>query len=306
MKRLFVIAVLAEFVIAAIVLHSQIKDFLWTHPWWHSFLVLVPAIAVPVISVLELMDSRETNRLRLENIRVGDEANRLRNEQKELQGKHNQLQGERNELLDKIASNTQRPLTESEINARTLKKYKGQRAFVTEAGNHWGAMGAVIAEINDNNVLTLFNPANSTTPQAWGQAVRCDKLHVVEEAVGSCPVQINVIERYGQATNYGEARTWEERNTRTTVNAPRGNNVFNATYRKDGSKLRRIDIYESTNGSPNYSLVTCDDMKETATWYSSKLDTEKIFSVLQVEWSDQGYRYTGGGGSGILNLFIRK
>ena len=37
MKRPFTIAVVADLLIAIVVLNSGIKDFLWTHPWWHSF-----------------------------------------------------------------------------------------------------------------------------------------------------------------------------------------------------------------------------------------------------------------------------
>ena len=53
-------------------------------------------------------------------------------------------------------------------------------------------------------------------------------------------------------------------------------------------------------------MVTMEDLKETSSWYSSKLDIEKKFALVQVEWADQGYRYGGGSGSGDLNLFTRK
>jgi hypothetical protein len=33
MKRAFAIGVIAELCIATLVLHAQIKDFIWTHPW---------------------------------------------------------------------------------------------------------------------------------------------------------------------------------------------------------------------------------------------------------------------------------
>jgi len=83
--------------------------------------------------------------------------------------------------------------------------------------------------------------------------------------------------------------------------------VFNAQYRKDGSpSLRHIYIYASTDGTSNYTMVTMENMRETDSCYSSKLDIEKKFAVVQVEWADTGYRHDGGGGSGTLNLFIRK
>jgi hypothetical protein len=39
MKRVATIAVVADMPIALVVPNSDIKDFLWTHTWWHSFLV---------------------------------------------------------------------------------------------------------------------------------------------------------------------------------------------------------------------------------------------------------------------------
>jgi hypothetical protein len=121
-------------------------------------------------------------------------------------------------------------------------------------------------------------------------------------------VQLNIIERYGNPTNYGEAKSWDEGHVQSTqVGMQRGANVFYAHYRKDGSsKLRHIYVYASTDASPNYTIITMEDQKETNSWYSSKLDIEKKFAVVQVEWADQGYRYDGGGGGGNLNLFVRK
>jgi hypothetical protein len=216
------------------------------------------------------------------------------------------LDTERNRHLQQIAANTQRPPSEAEINAQILRKYIGQHAAVTEGGNTWGG-GAVIVEINGNNILTLFVPASHHNSQAYGQPVRCDKLHVVEAPKDGCAVQLNIIERYGTFTTYGEARSWEERVRPAHAGTQRGANVFNAQYRKDGSpKLRNIYVYASTDGSPNYIMVTTEDQQETNSWHGSKLDTEKKFAVVQVEWADQGHRHVGGGGDGSLNLFIRK
>jgi len=52
-------------------------------------------------------------------------------------------------------------------------------------------------------------------------------------------------------------------------------------------------------------MVTMEDQKETNSWHGTKLDIEKKFAVLQVEWADAGYRHDGGG-DGNRNLFIRK
>jgi hypothetical protein len=297
-----------------LVLHNEIKDFIWTHPWWHSFLVLIPTIAVPILAILELGHSREANRLRSENIRVGEEANNLRAEQTrhiakiaELQGELNRLQAERNTSLGKIAANTERAPTEAERSAAILRKYIGKYAKVTEGSNSWGGTGAIIADVNDNNILTLFVPSGYASSTAFGQCVRCDKLHVVEVTVGSSPVQINIVERYGSPTSYGEAKSWEERNMATDASRiPRGNNVFNSNYRKDGtSKKRGIYVYGSTDGSANYSLVTFEDMQERDSWSGTKADIEKKFAILQIEWLNAGWKYDGGGGGNSLFLFTK-
>jgi len=263
--------------------------------------------------------SREANELRTEANNLRIRANALREEQvksvvriaelqRDLADLTRELDTERGKHLQQIAADTKRPLAEAENNSMILRKYLGQRALVTESGSSWGAMGAIIAEINEDNVVTLFCPAGYHTSNAYGQPVRCDRLHIVEVPVGGCAVQLNVIERYGSYTNYGEARSWEERNVQPTpVGMSRGQNVFHAQYRKGGSpRLRHIDVFASTDASSNYTMVITKDQQETNSWYSSKLDIERKFAVVQVEWADQGYRYDGGGENGSLNLFTKK
>ena len=51
MKRAVLIALIAYVVMAVALLYSDIKDFLfWTHPWWHSFLVAIPEIALAIFA----------------------------------------------------------------------------------------------------------------------------------------------------------------------------------------------------------------------------------------------------------------
>src|SRR6185312_14882971 len=121
-------------------------------------------------------------------------------------------------------------------------------------------------------------------------------------------VKINILERYGTHTTYGEARTWDERNVQpTNAGIQRGENVFNAQYRKDGApKLRNINVYAATDGSPTYVMVTMEGQTDTNSWRGTKLDIERKFAILQLEWIDQGYRHNGGGGNGTLNLFTKK
>jgi hypothetical protein len=182
-----------------------------------------------------------------------------------------------------------------------------QRAAVSESHGYWGG-GAVIAEVNGNNILTLFVPASYNNSQAYAQAVRCDKLHIVETPKDGCPVQISIIERYGTPTPYGEARRWEDRNVKPThAGMPGGENVLHALYRKPGSpKMRRVQVYASADGSPNYTMVASEDGQEIQSWHAGKLDIEKKFAVINVEWADQGYQHIGGGASGNLNMFVRK
>jgi hypothetical protein len=311
MRRVVAIAVIAEFCIIALLLSNDIKVFIWTHPWWHSFLVAIPGLTAPILAYLELQHSGEANKLREEANTQRERANALQAEQnssvQQIANLKKELDAERNQHLQQIAMNTQRPLSESEKNARILRKYLGKRASVSEGNTHWGAMGAIIAEVNDNDVLTLFVPAGYNSSQAWGQPVRCDKVHIVEFAKDECAVQIKVIERYGTPITYGDAKSWEERNLQSThVGMQRGQNVFNARYRKDGSPTRNIFVYASTDGSPTYTMATTENAHETSSWHSSKLDIEKKFAVIQIEWVDAGYRHDGGGGNGTLNLFTKK
>jgi hypothetical protein len=320
MRRIFAFAVIAAFCLAAILLHSEIKDFLFSHPWWQSCLAAMPEIAAPILALLELRHTGEANELRTEANNHRARANTLQEEhgrsiahiaklQEQVAGLTRELDTQRNTHLQQIAANTQRPKSEAEANAEILKKYIRQRAFVTEGGNNWGAMGAVVAEVNANHTATLFVPAGYNSSQAWGQPVRCDKLHIVEVPTDSCALQVSVIERYGAVTTYGEARSWEERSIKLThAGMKRGENVFSAQYRKNGSPtLRNIYVYASTDGSPNYTMVRTEGQQETEFSYSSKLDTEKKFAIVQLEWVDQGYHWVSGSSGGAnLNLFVRK
>jgi len=87
----FAIGVIVELCAALVFLHAQIKDFIWTHPWTHSFLVLIPTIALPILALLELGHSKEANNLHREQTKhlatIAD-----------LQGERNRLQTELNEL----------------------------------------------------------------------------------------------------------------------------------------------------------------------------------------------------------------
>jgi hypothetical protein len=231
----------------------------------------------------------------------------LEGERNKLQVELNKLQAERNQSLLSIATNTAKVMTPAEKIAAKLRKYIGQRASVTNNdGSSWGGMGAIIAEVNDDNILQLFVPASYSSSRAFGVCVQSDKLHLVEVASGGCPVQITILERYGPAIDYGEAKSWAERHGAPTSARPRGNNVSNVNYRKDGTAAKRgIYIYAPTAGNPDYSLVTFDNLQETGVYYCGKKEVEIKFAILQLEWYGEGYHYDGGnGGGGPERLFL--
>lgn len=122
-------------------------------------------------------------------------------------------------------------------------------------------------------------------------------------------MQISILERYGTPTPYGEARSWEERNVQPAhAGMKRGANAFHAQYRKPGvAEMRNIYIYASTDGSPNYTMVTAEGQQETSSWNGGKAGLERKFAIVQLEWIDQGYHWVSGSNNdGSLNLFVRK
>src|SRR6185312_11458079 len=96
MRRVIVIAVVAEVCIVALLLHNYIKDFLFGHPWWQAFLAAIPGIAVPILAWFELQQAQESDRLRVE-------ANELRVEANGHRMRANTLQEEQNRSVAEIA-----------------------------------------------------------------------------------------------------------------------------------------------------------------------------------------------------------
>src|SRR5579859_4387623 len=81
MRRVVAITVIVDVCIVVLLLYSDIKDFLWTHPWWHSFLVAIPGIAAVILAYRELRHSGEANKLREEANTQRERANALQLEQ---------------------------------------------------------------------------------------------------------------------------------------------------------------------------------------------------------------------------------
>jgi len=194
MKELLAIALVTDLLTAIVVLRSEIKDFLWAHPWWHSFLVALPAIALPVLAYFELRHSSEANRLRVE-------ANRLRSE----------LNTERNKHLQQIAKNTERPITQAERNAQRLREHLRANVTVTEAhGGNWGNAPEVV-EVSEDNIVTLFTPRGYSSSSAWCIRVHCGDLEITDIPHGSCPLRLKILKRHGDTVQLGEITKWEDR-----------------------------------------------------------------------------------------------
>lgn len=184
-------------------MYEGIKDYLWIHPWVLATLCALPSLVLGVIVAWrENHHAGVANRLREDANQSRAEANRLRAEGNDL---HDQL----NKHVGSIARNTTKVPTEAERNAEKLRRRIGQYASVSEPHGNWGASGAQIVEVSDDNTVTLFVPAGYSSSSAWAVLVRCDKLHLVEPPSGL--VQIKILERYGDVITLGEIRKWEDR-----------------------------------------------------------------------------------------------
>jgi hypothetical protein len=271
MKRALTIVAVADLIILAIFLHTSLKDWLWTHPWWHSFLVAVPTIALAVIAFVELRHSEKANELR-------DEANRLTKE----------LDAERNKNLQQIADYVKPQLTQADKNAAKLRKYWGQRARVTEPQGDWGPMGAEIVDVSDENVVTLFTPAGYSSTSAWEAHAHCNDVEILEMATGSCPVQIKFLKRYGETVQWGEIKRWKDRNSPTLVQpaVEKGQIAYYATYVKVGTtETRELHVFAAKDGS-NYFVL---EAKPDGTFFGNNVDISKRFMALQVEYEAAGF-----------------
>lgn len=256
---------------------DSIKDFLWIHPWWHAALIIVPPLALSVIVFW-----RENHHAGVAN---------------ELRATANDLRKQLSDSVGRIAHNTTRVPTEAERNTERLRQHLGQSAHISEGNGHWGAGGAQIAAVSNDNILTLFTPAGYSSSTAFAVLVRCDRLQIVEPPTGL--LQIRILERYGDTVQLGEIRRWEDRATPATGPRPRGANVFHSTYRLEGGAgSRGIYVYAPTKGNSEYSLVTFADNTETGALYGDRVEISKRFALLQIEWLVAGYVRNGGGSGG--------
>jgi hypothetical protein len=237
MKRALVIAALIWSLVLATLLQTPIKDWLWTHPWWHSFMVALPGIIAAGIALLELQHSGEANKLRQQN-------NVLRE----------MLDTERNQHLQDIAKHTKPQPTSAERMAAKLRSYIGQFVTVSEGKGVWGP-GMQIAEVSDDCIATLFAPAGMSSTHAWAVNVHCNDLELVDMG-GHLKLRVN--KRYGDTMELGQLKRWEDHHQQAAAPAipEKGHCAYYVTYSKAGSAEKmELDIYAAKDGSNRFVLA---------------------------------------------------
>ncbi|MGB6874476.1 MAG: hypothetical protein WBD87_00445 [Candidatus Acidiferrales bacterium] len=294
MKRAFVIVVVVDLFFVLALLHSAIKDFLWAHPWWHSFLVAVPAIALPVLAYFELRHSGEANTLR-------SEANNLRRQIGSLTA---ELDAERNRHLGQIARNIEKPATQADRNANTLRKHLRAKVAVSEGEGSWGSAPEIV-EVSDENIVTLFMPRDYSSPRAWCVRVHCGELEITEIPQGSCPLRLKILKRYGpRMVEFGEITNWEDRlQPAANPTFAKGGAACHASYSKPGSP-ERLDLYVHASGDGANSFLL-----EASTGQKVLGDNKEIskrFMAMQVDYEAEGFARTQFGTGGSPHpLFVR-
>lgn len=282
MKRASAIVAVSVLAFIAISLHSSIKDFLWAHPWWHSFLVAVPTL---ILGYLEWRESGEANDLRRQAIHLRGE-----------------LDQERNKQLQQISRKMEKAPTLAERNASKLRQNIGANVPVTHGGNNCGVMQ--VAEVNEDNIATLFRPHGYTSSVAFCRQADCSRVQVVDVPRGSCPLQLTVLEWYGEPVELGEITKWEDR-SQVVANPPfpKGGLAFDATYTKPGSGETRTMYVYAHKGSENSFLL---ESSTGAPFRGNNEEVSKQFLVRQVEYQAAGFRRSRSGNpaSGAYPLFI--
>jgi hypothetical protein len=290
MKRACAVGAVVVLILVAYLLHSPIKDFLWAHPWWHSFLVAVPAF---ILGYLEWRGSNEANTLRSQANDLQRDANRLQSE----------LDAERNNTLLLIAKHTQRPVTVAEKNAAKLRDHLRRSVPVREKDNQCGFLE--IVEVNEDNMLTLFKPRDYSSSSAYYIQINCGDLEIVGLPPGRpSPLSLTILKRHGVAVDLGDITKWEDRSqVGSNPPFPKGGPAFYATYTKPGSaETRTMHVYTHKGGENSFLL----ESSTGAPFRGNNEEVSKQFLVRQVEYQVAGFRRTNSGnpGGGKYPLFI--
>jgi hypothetical protein len=294
-RRLSAICSLLALALVLVLFHSEIKGFFSSHSWWEDALVALAGVAVPVLAYFELRHSGEANELRRE-------ANVLRADALRLQEMIGELEAEKAGHLAQIAANTQRPVTQAQRNAETLRRHIGAYVSVTEGQGGWPST-PLIAEVSDSNIVTLFLPRAGSNPQASCVQVDCGELDIVEIPHGSCPLRVHVRRRHGPAVQLGEITRWEDRNLPQA--APRfnkGGNVYHATFSRPGSsETRSLHVYTSADGANSFLLETSAGERVIA----DNVEISRRFMLFEINYRAAGFNRSGSGtGVSPHQLFI--
>jgi len=319
MRRVLQISLGVIAIVSGIMLYNLLRDAQWAHSWLKIALVMLPELGT-VIAVFELHHSAKANELRNErnelakanndlqgtqnnlaedNNTLAGENNRLTEENNGLQRK---LQSERNEHLAEIARQMQRPQTEAEINAGKLRQHIGRPVVALNGDNsRWGG-GPLIAEVTDDNIVALFNPAQQGS-QAFVVHADCKDLEIIEIPLGACPLQVKVNKRYGDFIQLGEIKSWEDRKAPSAIPVfERGSAAYNAQYRKPGSpETRALTIYTSKDGANSFLLESSTGER----FVGNNKSVSIRFLSRQVEYLSDGFqRSTAGTGESQYPLFV--
>jgi hypothetical protein len=305
-RKAILISMVVAWLVAVVLLFSDVVKILESRPWWVEFLVALATIAVPIVAVLELRHSAEANRLRGEANDERRKANDLRADALRLQETIGKLEAEKAGHLAQIAANTQRPVTQAQRNADVLRRHIGACVSVTEDyGSRQGSWPStpLIAEVSEANIVMLFTPSAGSNPQATGIPVDCGDLDVVDIPQGSCPLRLHVRRRYGSSINFGEIRRWEDRNL--PVASPvftRGGTPYHATFSKQGSpETRTLYVYASHDGANSFQLEVSTGERVVA----DNVEISRRFMLFEVGFRADGFTRSGSGTGGSPHpLFI--
>lgn len=275
MKRLVTIVSVVILLVWAALLHTSIKNFFWVHPWWHSALVAIPTI---VLGLLEVRHNREANRLRAE------------------------LDTERNKELKQIAKNIERPVTQAEKNAETLRRHLRSKVAVSEGQGNWPSAPEIV-EVSEDHIVTLFTPRDYSSTNAWCVGVHCTDLEITDIPLGSCPLRLKVLKRYGSEVPLGEITRWEDRlQAAANPSFAKGGAAYYAKYIKQGSpETRSLYVYASADGANSFLLEASTGERSVA----DNKEVSKRFMVLHIDYQAEGFQRTASGtGSNPHRLFI--
>jgi hypothetical protein len=295
-RRLVAICSLVALAVSLVLLHSDIKDFLLSHPWWADLFAALPGIALVVLAYFELCHSGEANELRREANRFRGEGVRLQETIGELEAEKAahlrriaQLEEERNQHLKQIAANTQRPVSEAERRAAILRQHLGTTVEVSESKGIGAWASPEIVEVREDNVVALFSPHSSSSGAARCVYVHCDDLEIVELPRGS--LQLRVLKRYGDTVQLGEITKWEDRfQQAANPSFAKGDCVCHAQFTKPGSSEKRtLYVYASRDGANSFLLEASTGEKII----KNNVEISKRFAVLAVDYEAAGFTHGG-------------